>query len=106
MKIYHILMNRQQLTFNISCLDDDWLDLGKNLVAKSEGNDVGGSPDVTLEICKALCNLNPKCNSFAFGGENDACYLKDECIVKSEQTVAKDGFTTYYKVCSKIVYIL
>ena len=100
------LMNRQQFTFNIYCLDDNWLDLGKNLVAKFEGKEVGESTGTTLEKCKELCNLNPECNSFAFGGENNACYLKHKCIVQSELTEAKDGFTTYYKICSKIVNIL
>ena len=98
-------MSRQQFTFTISYSDVGWLSLGDNKVADPEGPDAGHEKGKSLDECKRTCDENPKCHSFAFGGANGDCWQKDNCIESSVKTKPGNGFTTYYKVCGKIVNI-
>ena len=66
-------------------------------MAKFEGASVGDFNGKTVKQCKLLCDLNKRCNSFAFGG-GSWCHLKDKCIQASEPQKV-NGYHTYYKDC-------
>ena len=59
--------------------------------------------DKTLEECKALCDENSNCSSFAYsslGHYKGSCVLKDKNIQPNEAQKVATGFQTYYKSCN------
>jgi len=66
-----------------------------NGVVVGEGKDVGfATGTCDLECCKAKCDAEPRCNSFAHASGN--CYLKDKCVSATEKT-KKSAYRTYFR---------
>lgn len=64
-------------------------------VAKDEGLSLESpSQKCDLQCCQNACDTSINCNSFAH--TRNTCFLKDKCVVPSEQTKSS-AYKTYYR---------
>ena len=88
---------------DIFAYNGDYRKFGLNLVARTEGNNVGSVSPLTLNQCAVGCNKIPECNSFAYC-PGWGCHFKDKVIYGHEDTKQHTACTTFFKRQGNFVF--
>ena len=59
---------------------------------------MGQSQQATIEDCMALCEANPRCNSFMYGGVDE--FQTDKCEL-AEETAGTNSWGTNFRFCTR-----
>jgi hypothetical protein len=66
-------------------------------VAVDEGEELADFPETSLDKCRAHCERNSACRSFAWSAQFDACHLKNKMVMKGSTPVHHVlDYKTYY----------
>lgn len=95
------LPERRQLTSstgNTAC-PAGWVQKG-TLSTKNDvpGSALGHSQQATIQDCEALCNANPSCNSFMYGGGS----ISDTLCEIAAETEGTNNWGSYYRFCTRV----